>query len=317
MSRRKIARRLAVREYAPLIGLILCWSIIAATARPADVARLLAVTVLVRSARFLAVADTVVGLKRRLAASAKIRRQAMRKAAAAEALALAAGFLVVAAIAALLNFAGDPKAAMLCLLVAVGLPVRYLMPFTWIYQRPGAFRPAVSWSGALLAAAAWAGGFGLTGIALALGLREWLAWAAATAPWKRRRLPVVEQPLTWREIATHTFIRGRSRLTYRISKGVLSALMGPVGGVAARTGRGMGLHIKLQRYTPQSFGAMLALFAIAAAAGVGLILTVPKPVTLVIGASLLRIAAGAGSVLFWWPFADRSQTDTGEEDEDD
>jgi len=292
------AKRLAMREYAPLVAIVLTWGSVAA-AGPADAVRLLAAVTFVRAARSLTAPAALGPLRTRLGSPAA-RRQATEAALGIEAAALAGALAALGAILALLWAAGQDQLLLLCLLFAPALPVRSLLPLTAARSLAGGYRLTLALLGLVLAAAGWAAGADIDLFALLLVAREWLALpiAYALAP----RVQPVETPgtpLEWREIAAHSHALGRRRVAYRFSRLFLQAFLGPFGGIAARTGRGMQLDGKFARFVPDH-PAALAIVAVAAAGAAGaLILLYPEPVLLVLAASLMRTSAAAANVLLW------------------
>jgi hypothetical protein len=198
----------------------------------------------------------------------------------------------------------------------LGLPVRHFGAAA-SGRRAGVFRAALSWSGLILAIGALAGDLGWIGFALVLAIREWVALAVSLIPALRRsadpNVTPVETPLTWREVVAITGRKARHRLAYRIGKSVLG-IFGPFGNIAARTARGMGAH---RRVAPNSIVPVAAVAVGATAAGLIVPVVLAKPATLLISATLLRVAAAAGNVLLWWRFADQLPDDDDDDDEDD
>ena len=68
---------------------------------------------------------------------------------------------------------------------------------------------------------------------------------------------------TFAEIARNTAISGRRLLTYRLTKVALT-IFGPLGNFAARTGRGLNWHSKIEPYLPHSLTGFI-LFALGTA----------------------------------------------------
>ncbi len=149
-----------------------------------------------------------------------------------------------------------------------------------------------------------------------LGLKEWGS-VLATALFARNRpdfAPPTPEPLTFAELAARTEASARRRLTYRMAKSVLGGLLGPVGTVIARTGRGAQLDGKISRMIPRHRGGMIALTAVSS--GVMLFfLLLGEPATLVLASAAARIAASGGSALLWWHYG--GTLDPDEEDDED
>lgn len=317
MTAREAVRRVALREYLPWGGLIVTWVMIALAVGPADAARLFAAAGFVRSARNLTLASVFVPVRQRVAQDGRLTRQVRRVAAGVELLAWLAGLLALGAVLVLLIAAGQQRVAVLAAILALGLPPRYLLPLAANRNVGQVFRPSVAWIGAALVALAWLLDAGLTALALALVAREWIAFflSLVTAPAALRDRPPLG-PLHWRDIAAYSATAARRRLSYRLTKGALTAVLGPVGGAAARAGREFRLHRRLHRFTPQEPLPLLLLGAATGLSGLLLILAAPSPATLVIAASLFMVAAVAGNVLIWSAFqTDMATTDDDEDDE--
>lgn len=307
-----------MREYAPLIAVVLAWLLIGAVAGPADAVRLAAAVTLVRAARSLTAPAPLLPMRMRLRTPAE-RGQARRAALAVEAAALGGALLTLAAILALLSSVGQDELFLLCLLFGPAVAARSLLPLGAGRSLAKVYRLCLALVGLVLVALGWVLGADIFGFALLLALRDWLALpiAYALAP------PVepgaeAEDALQWREIAAHSYALGRRRAAYRFSKSFLQAILGPVGAIAARTGRGMQFDRKLARFVPNHPAALSGVAVAAATAAMALIVVVPEPVLLVVAASLLRSSAAAANVLLWGALTDRTQViNTGLDDEDD
>lgn len=154
--------------------------------------------------------------------------------------------------------------------------------------------------------------------AAVLALRDWGGLVATLLFGARRGPPPLacSDPLSFAETAARTERVAHRRLTYRISKGLLAMLLGPVGGFAARTGRGAGLDTRLARVVPRSRSGIAALvFAMTAVSSVAFSLS-REPAALLLAAAALRVAASAGSILLWWKYA-QAVPEADEDDEDD
>ena len=319
MSAGSLIRRVAVREYGPLAAIVLAWLAIGITTGHADAVRLFAALTFVRAARSLTAPGTLVPLRKRLR-QGQHQAQATRVALAVELLALPFAAAVLAGILAFLWSAGQAQMAVLCLFFAPALPAQMPDPV----RRPPRVRARLS---------AGTGrrrtgpdrrrrlaGRRHRGIRLAVrgarlaGLPAVLrAGAGDQAP--RRASPI--GPLHWREIAEYSHARARKLAAYRFSKVFLHALLGPFGTIAARTGRGLRMDRKADRFVP-AHPAVLALLAIAAAAACAtLVLLVPQPALLVVAATLLRVTAAAGNILIWSALSNAASDDAEQADDDD
>ena len=319
VKRRELLRRLTTREYAPWAGTLLCWLIITLTVGTADAARLLAAGLFVRSLRYLVAPNSNPSLARRTTAPRAILRQAMATALKLEAAALLAGALLLSLLLSSFEAMGLAKTAGLCLLVAAGLPARFLYPLVGGRRHFIIARSGLSWGGAVLAAVAWLLDAGLPGMALALGLREWIALGASL--WLARRnpdKPPYAEKLHWHEIGAYSFRTARRRFAYRLGKGILTAVLGPVGGFAARTGRGVGMVARIERFAPTSVPLLVLLCFGGGGASLALLAWLPEPSLHIVAATLFRIAVASGSILLWYRFRDVPVgRDDSEDDEDD
>ena len=316
LKARAHVNRLAVREYGPLIAVVLTWLVVTAVVGPADAVRVLAAVTLARAARALTAPAPLVPLRMRLGSSRYGR--SLRTALAIEAIALAGALLLITAIVLLFTATGQDKMAWLCAIAGLAIPGRSLTPLAAGRALGKVYRLTLTTVALALVAAGWLAGAGLLTIAALLSARDWLALpiAAAIAP------PVAPaiQPaakLRWREIANYSHALARRRAVYRFSKSFLQAFLGPFGGFAARTGRGMRVDRKLARFVPKHPAALGGLAAVAAAIAVAIIVGLPEPLLLVVAASLLRSSAAAANVLLWGQLADGSAADTEIDDDDD
>lgn len=311
-------KRLALQEYGPWAGSALSWVLVLVAVGTADAARLLAAGVLIRSLRYLTAPSTQVALTRRIGASAAVRHQAMLGALRLEGTMLALTALLFAALILTLQALAPPKTVQLCLLVALGLPARFLYPLAGGRRYAPIARLALTWGGASLALIAWFAGAGLTGFALALAAREWIALGAAlllarTEPPRTAKTSVP----SWRRMAARSYRMARRRFGYRIGKGILTAFLGPIGNLLARTGRGVGVTRSLEPHVPTSPPLLGTLAVGGTAAALGLIAWWPEPSIHVVAASLFRIAAASGSILLWRPFRDDRDALEDEDEDDD
>jgi hypothetical protein len=162
------------------------------------------------------------------------------------------------------------------------------------------YQPLLAWIGVVLAGLVWLISREPAWFAAALAAREWVAIIVAGLIAKPRDpSPEKVDRLHWREIADHSHTHSRRRFTYRVSKSLLKFVFGPLGSIAARTGRGFQLDRKLERFVPRHTASLSALFLLLSAGAVALILFVPKPAVQLLAASLLRVGASAGNILIW------------------
>jgi len=171
--------------------------------------------------------------------------------------------------------------------------------------------------GVVGAAIVWKLGASWWQAALVLGLRDW-GGLIATALFARQRRPQDapdDTPLRFAELAMRTEAAARRRLTYRMAKSVLGALLGPFGSLIARTGRGAKMDARISRMIPRHRGGMALLTLSTAAVMLFFLWVAREPSTLVIASAAARIAGSGGSALLWWPYGVTASPD--EDDDDD
>ncbi len=313
------AMRLTGREYLPMGATIAYWAVAALAIGHADAARLLAATVLLRAGVMLVQLATIGPLKRRIGADQPVWRQSFRVALFAQIGSLGAAVMIVALLAWLLSRIGQEQIAAVLPLVALGLPAR-----AWRAIDPKAsnayFRLFTSISGLAGAALAWGLGLGPAGFALAYAARDWIATLMM------RMLPSVDPiaegsdsaPLGLTEIARQTVITSRRLLTYRLTKNILT-IFGPFGNFAARTGRGMGWHSRIEPYMPHRLSGFI-LFALSTLCGaIFLAMRSGEPAAMIVAAGAFQLSAVALNVILLWRFLPRRDDPNliVEEDEDD
>ena len=263
--------------------------------------------------------DTGTAMRRRLGAEPGVLRRSLRLAVRIEFISFSAGVILLVVMLLLLVQLNQEKTAWLTAFAGSGFPARYFAPANGGRRPANLFRFSLAWSGLALVGGALIGGFGLVGVALAFGLREWaaLALVLAVKPSASQARQPPETPVTFREVAAITEARARHRLTYRVGKGLLGAVLGPLGGIAARTGRGVGMHRRSDRLTPKTLpGMVLLTFGTAGVAGV-LLCLIREPASLVLSAALFRIAAAAANLLLWWRYASDAPSLYDDQDDDE
>ena len=292
--------RLSLREYLPLLMTVALWAVIILEIGTADAARLLAATVTLRALQMLTRLATAGSLRARVAAPAEVRSQARRLALAVQSGVLLANIALVALFVVALRAIGQSEVAAFLPLVAIGLPARVLR-FSDARTDSPYFRLALAAGGLATALLGWAAGLGAVGLGLAFGAREWIAYVVIRC-WPRNPRPPLRplgEKLTVAEIARNTAIGGRRMLTYRLTKVALT-VFGPVGNIAARTGRGLNWHNRVEPYLPHRLGGFV-LFALASAALSALLaVRVGKPLALVGAAGLLQLAAVSTNIALMW-----------------
>lgn len=310
-------RRVALREYVPLVALVLAWLAIGATVGAADAVRLLAAVTFVRAARSLTAPGTLPPLRKRLRAG-EHQAQATRVVLLVEAIALPFALLALGAIVALLWAAGEARVAVMALLFAPALPVRFLIPLAARRAFGKVYRPTVAVVGLALMGAGALFGVDAYVFALLFAAREWLALGLSflLAPQLRPLEEPVEE-LQWSEVADHSYAKGRKLAAYRVGKTLLHALLGPFGSIAARTGRGLRMDKKFERFVPRNTAALSLVALGSATASVAIVLLVPEPALLVVAASLLRISSATANVLIWGALSGNLNAVAPDDDEDD
>jgi len=294
--------RLSLREYLPLLATVALWAAIVAAIGHADAARLLAATVMMRAVQMLTRLATAPSLKTRAGAPLEILRQARRFAFAVQFALLGLNVGLMLSLVMLLRSAGQQQIALFLPLIAVGLPARVLR-FSDSRTDSPYFRLALAGGGLVAALAGWAAGLGAIGMGLAFGAREWIAYAVVRW-WPKEphvpKRPIVD-PLGLAEIARNTAISGRRLLTYRLTKVVLT-IFGPLGNFAARTGRGLNWHGKIEPYLPHSLTGFI-LFALGTAgAALFLVVRSGEPAAMIGAAGLMQLAAAAANIALMWRY---------------
>ena len=317
MSRAERIKQLAGREYLPMLATIATWAVIVAALGHADAARLLAAVTAIRAIQLLTKLATPPALKRRRKAPRDIRRQAKRIAITLQAGALLVAVVLVALMAEALKGIGQDKVAAFVPFIALGMPARYWR-FADVRTASPYSRLALGTSGLAMVLIGWAAGWPAALLGLVFSAREWIAyftmrwWPRAPRPTKVE----LTDPLHFPEVARYTAILGRRLLTYRISKSLL-AVFGPLGNIAARTGRGLRWHQKVEPYVPHHLGGFI-LFSVAAWIGaVVLALRSGEPAAMVGAAGLLQMGAAAANVVLLWKYLPDRGADAIPEDDDD
>ncbi|MBA2466691.1 MAG: hypothetical protein H0V46_03700 [Sphingomonas sp.] len=272
----------------------------------------------VRAARSLTSPGTLVPLLKRIRRG-QHQAQATRVALAVELLGLLSAALVLAAILSFLWWAGQVQIVILSLLFAPALLAKSLAPLLVGRAFGQVYRPTVAMVGLALIGAGALLSVDITIFAMLFAARVWLAlvlsYAIATPIDVDSSQPVEE--LHWREIADSSHMRARKQAAYRFSKAFLAAFLGPFGSMAARTGRGMQMDRKAERFVP-SHPAVLGLVA---AAGTGisaaLVLGIPEPALLFVAATLLRVSAAAATILLWSALSSGASVDAEFDDDHD
>jgi hypothetical protein len=301
---------LSLREYLPQLATIALWAVILAAIGHADTARLFAANVALRAIQMLTRLSTAQSIKARSRAPRAVRKQARRFARLVQLGILTANVLIIFALVRTLDSIGQHQVAYFLPLVAVGMPAR-VFRYSDVRTDSPYFRLALSGGGLALALAGWAAGLGAFGIALAFGMREWVAYAVVRF-WPRALSVSANpsaEPLTFAEIARYTAISGRRLLTYRMTKIALT-IFGPMGNFAARTGRGLNWHKRIEPFLPHRLSGFILIVVVTTAGAVFLALRSGEPAAMVGAAGLMQLAGASANIAFMWKYLpDRKNAD--------
>ena len=302
MNKRDRVARLAWREYIPQLMTIATWAVIVVAIGTADSARLLAATVIVRALQMLTRVSTAGGLKLRVGADIGVRRAAKRLAQRVQAIALCLAVVLLAALMFALGQIGQGKIAAFLPLIAIGMPARVLRN-TDIRTDSPYFRLALSGGGLAMAGLGWAAGWHSVALGLAFGMREWVAYAVIRFWPKAPHVPQrpVTEPLDWPEIARASVISARRLITYRLTK-VALGLFGPVGNFAARTGRGLNWHSRIEPFLPHHLWGFVLFGLVTAGAGVFLAARSGEPAAMIAAAAMMQLACVAANIALLWRY---------------
>lgn len=293
------------------------WALIVIAIGAADAARLLAAVTFVRGIQLLTKCATPISVKRRMESSAEIRDGARRLAFNVQASALIVGLLLVTLLVEAMKTAQQVEIAACLPLIALGMPARYLR-LSDVRAASPFYRLALACGGAVMAALALAGGWAVPLVGLIFGAREWIAYAALRF-WPRVTVSpriLRDDPLRFREIAANSAIYGRRMLTYRLSK-VALAVLGPLGNAAARTGRGLNWHRKVEPYLPHHLAGFILFTAGAWGGAVVTAVRSDEPAAMVLAAGLFQIGSAAANVLLFWYWLPSRELSADLEDDDD
>jgi hypothetical protein len=302
VTKRQKVMSLAWREYVPLAMMVAMWALIVLILGHADTARLLAGSLMIRGLQMLVRVSTGPSLRSRIGADPAVRRKSLRLAVFAQGASLCIGLLLVVGLILALQAIGQDQVAFFLPLIAIGMPAR-IFRNTDVRTGSPYYRLALTAGGLLGVALGWAIGWHAVGIGLAFGARDWFAYAALRLWPKAPHVPKrpLTDPLDFAEIARNSAISARRLLTYRLTK-VALAVFGPAGNFAARTGRGLNWHNKIEPYLPHKFSGFM-LFALGAGgAAVALAARVGEPAAMVAAGGLLQLAGAAGNILMMWPY---------------
>ena len=294
--------RLSLREYLPALATIALWAIVVVAIGHADTARLFAAALSLRAIQMLTRLATAKSIKARVGAAAPVRKQARRFARIVQIVVLAANIVLIAALVHGFQAIGQHQVALFLPLVAVGMPARILRYSDMRTDSPF-FRLALSGGGLVMAAVGWAAGLGAVGMGLAFGMREWIAYGVIRYWPKAAHVPEhpTADPLAFAEVARNTAVSGRRLLTYRMTKIALT-VFGPVGNFAARTGRGLNWHGKIEPYLPHRLSGFILIIAVAAGGATLLVLRSGEPAAMIGAAALMQIAGASANIALLWRY---------------
>ena len=298
--KKKKFKQLAWREYLPLAATAATWAIIVLAIGHADAARLLAAVTFVRGTQLMLRLATPTALKLRTKASRLVRRQSKRFAFRLQTVALITGLVAIALLAEAFKAIGQDQIAAYLPFLALGMPARYLR-LADIKTASPYFRLALTASGLVTASIAWAAGWAVTLFALAFGAREWVAYAVLRWWPREPRIPkqIVDLPLKFDEVARYSVILGRRLLTYRLTKTLLT-VFGPFGNAAARTGRGLNWHSKLEPYIPHHLGGFIAFALVTLGAAAAFAIRSGEPAAMIVAAGLYQVGGAAMNIVLLW-----------------
>jgi len=300
VTKKKQIKQLAWREYLPLAATAAMWAVIVIAIGHADAARLLASVTFVRGVQLMTRLATPTVLKLRIKAPRPVRRHAKRLSFLLQASSLIVGLVVVGLLAEGMKAIDQHQIAAFLPFLALGMPARHLR-LADVKTASPYFRLALTCSGLVTASIAFAAGWPATLFALAFGAREWIAYLALRWWPREPRIPkrMTDEPLKFAEVARYSVILGRRLLTYRLTKSLL-AVFGPFGNAAARTGRGLNWHSRLEPYVPHHFGGFIG-FTLAALAGAAfLAVRSGEPAAMIVAAGLFQVSGAAMNVVLFW-----------------
>jgi hypothetical protein len=300
VSKTSRLKQLASREYLPMAATIALWAVVVAAVGHADAARLLAAVAFIRAVQLLTKLNTSISLKRRMQAPREIRRQARRFAFELQAASLVAALVLLTFLVEAMKAIGQQQIAAFLPFIALGMPARHLR-FADVRTASPYFRLALTGGGLAMVLIGWAAGWHAAALGFAFGAREWIAYAVLRW-WPRAVLPTkthLVEPLRFAEIGRYSAIMGRRLMTYRLTKGLLT-VFGPFGTAAARTGRGLDWHRKIEPYLPHHFGGFVLFSTVTAAGAVFLALRSGEPAAMVASGGLLQISAAAVNLILLW-----------------
>lgn len=317
VSRRRRFAQLTGREYLPMFATIALWSVIVVVLGHANAARLFAAVTMIRAIQLLTKLATAFALKQRKRAPRDVRRQAKRFAIDLQLSALVVALVLTVLLVEAMKTIGQHQIALFLPFLALGMPARFLR-FADVRTSTPYYRLALAAGGLAMVLIGWIAGWQGAAMAFAFASREWIAyfvvrlWPMTPRPAKRQR----SDPLRFSEVATHSAILARRLLTYRLTKTVL-AIFGPIGNAAARTGRGLNMHRRIEPYLPHHLVGFLLFSAGTMGAGIFLAMGSGEPAAMVVAAALFQIGAAAANVVLLWPYLPAGDLERPDDDDDD
>jgi len=278
------------------------WAIILVAIGPADTARLFAANVMLRAIQMLTRLSTGQSIKARTGTAKPIQKQARRFARIVQLGVFAANVILIVALVRGLAAIGQHQIALFLPLVAVGMPAR-IFRYSDVRTDSPYFRLALSSGGLVMALIGWAAGLGAIGMGLAFGMREWVAYGVIRYWPKAAHVPErpIVDPLAFAEVARNTAISGRRLFVYRIAKIALT-IFGPVGNFAARTGRGLNWHNKIEPYLPHRLSGFILIAVATTGGAVFLALRSGEPAAMIGAAALMQLAAASANIALMWHY---------------
>lgn len=293
------------------------WAMVVAAIGHANTARLLAAMTVVRATQLLTRLATSIALKRRIGAPRAVRHQARRFSFNLQAAALVVALLLVVLLVEAIKAIGQHQIAAYIPFIALGMPARSLR-FINVRTASPYYRLALASGGLILALVSWAAAWPVAAFGIAFGAREWIAFAVLRY-WPFSDPPataIINEPLHFPEVASYSAILGRRLLTYRLTKSLL-AIFGPLGNLAARTGRGLNWHKKLEPYVPHHLAGFVLFSVGSIGVAVFLALRSGEPAAMVGAAGLLQIGAAAANIVLLWRYLPAREDAPRPEDDDD
>ena len=299
---RRQGSRVALQEYVPFAAWIFAWAAIAGAVGLSTAMKLMAANGFLQAVRSLFLMQSFDAISARTAHDPDSRAAARRLVIGIDLAVLLGSVALLLPMAAAMMGLGLTDVATMIWIMALGLPAR--TPAVLALDRRNI---GTAWRlGSAIALVAGAGLVLLFNLdwmwaALSLALRE---WGGLVSAWLARRpaQSTVSQPLPklgFPEVALRTSFAARRRLVYRIGKIPLS-LLGPVGTLLARTGRGGGVDAHLAQKVSVNPIVIGVIAAASSAAAVATLMLNRDPAALVVAAVIARLAAASLSVLIWW-----------------